>query len=65
MELNDFLHTGTNSCKLKRVRYFFGGHGQKWVRKVWWGDSITGFLHTNADSQKVKADHGGHGQKWE
>ena len=34
MILLDFLHVDTNSHKIKVTKYFWGGHGQKWVWPV-------------------------------
>ena len=36
---NDFLHAGTNSCKLKERQKFRGWCGQKWIWPVEWWDS--------------------------
>ena len=44
IELTDFLHAGTNSCKLKDDSNFRDWHGQKWVSLVLWQDFKTDYL---------------------
>ena len=68
MELNNFLHAGTNSWKLKDDWKFWGvgivknGSGQSGDRTLKltvskeWTIGITDFLHVGTDSQKLKAD---------
>ena len=67
MEVIDFLHAGTNSCKIKVLQNFEvgmvtngccqSGDGtlQLTVNKDW-TDGITDFFHVDTDSQKLKAD---------
>ena len=37
--INEFLHDGTNLCKLKLLENFWDEHDQKWVWPVWSWDS--------------------------
>ena len=70
MELTNFLHAGTNSCKLKGSWAFgvniikkrcdeFGGGFLRLSESEEWTVGITDFLHVDTDSQKVKVV--GHG----
>ena len=63
MELTDFLHAGTNSCKSKVDWKFLGWDSQKWGDRFLkltvseeWTDGRTDFLHIGSDSKKLKAD---------
>ena len=75
MELTDFLHAGTNSCKLKDDWKFLGRAWsnlgvaslvrglQNWLSEEW-TDGITDFLHVDPDSQKLEADQTFFGWAW-
>ena len=75
MELTDFLHAGTNSCKLKDDWKFLGRAWsnlgvaslvrglQNWLSEEW-TDGITDFLHVDPDSQKLEADQTFFGWEW-
>ena len=75
MELTDFLHAGTNSCKLKGASKFLAWEWSKMcvaslvmgliltVSKIW-TDGITNFLHVDTDSQKWKPDQKFFGWAW-
>ena len=67
MELTDFLHAGTNSCKSKVDWKFWvgivksgcGQSGDRFVKLTVseeWTDGRTDFLHIGTDSKKLKAD---------
>ena len=69
MELTDFLHADTNSCKLKSVVGIkeCGQPGKgtlKLTLSEEWTDGITNFLHFNTYSQKLKAHQNFFGWAW-